>query len=88
MESSDVDEGDRVMNEGDQSSTTCVTKMVLTDSGVVREGVGWFSVDLSLNSCKQAIRMFFEWRREDNSCMQCMIPFQLDCIMAPEVSWV
>ena len=29
-----------VMNEGDNSSTTCITRTVLTDSGVVWEEVG------------------------------------------------
>ena len=36
-----VDEGDGVMNESDKSSTTRVTKTVLTDSGVVWERFGW-----------------------------------------------
>ena len=31
----DADEGNGVMNEGDQSSTTRVTRTVLTDRGVV-----------------------------------------------------
>ena len=53
-----------------------------------KELVGRFLVDLSLDSCIHAIRMFFEWRREDNSCMQCRIPLQLKCRMAPVVSWV
>ena len=37
----DVDEGDGVMNEGDKSSTTRVTRTVLTDSDVVWQGVSW-----------------------------------------------
>ena len=37
----EVDEGDGVKNEGDKSSTTRVTMMVLTDSGVFWEGVCW-----------------------------------------------
>ena len=36
-----MDEVDGVMNKGDESSTTCVTMTVLTDSGVVWKGVGW-----------------------------------------------
>ena len=32
-----ADEGDGMMNEGDKSSTTCITMTVFTDSGVVRE---------------------------------------------------
>ena len=35
----DAGEGDRVMNEGDKFSTTRVTSTVLTDSGVVWQGV-------------------------------------------------
>ena len=34
-----MDERDGVMNEGDKSSTTGVTKPVLTDSGVVWEEI-------------------------------------------------
>ena len=37
----EVDEGDGVMNEGNKFSITRVTRTVLTDSGVVWEGVGW-----------------------------------------------
>ena len=36
-----VDEGTGVMNEGDKSSTTHVTRTVHTNSGVVWEGGGW-----------------------------------------------
>ena len=62
------------MDEGNQSSTIRVTRTVVTDIGVVWEGflcflVVWFFVDLSLDSCIHAIRMFFEWIREDDSCM-------------------
>ena len=35
----DADKSDRMMNEGDKSSTTRVTRTVLTDGGVVWEGV-------------------------------------------------
>ena len=35
-------------------------------------------VGLSLNSCMQAMRIFFEWRRDDNSCIYCRIPLQLN----------
>ena len=35
----EADEGDRAVNEGDKSSITRVTRIVLTDNGVVREGV-------------------------------------------------
>ena len=35
------DEGDGVMNEGDKSSTTRGARLVLTDSGVVWEGIWW-----------------------------------------------
>ena len=35
----DVDEGDGVMNEGDESSTTRVTRTVHTDSAVVWQRV-------------------------------------------------
>ena len=35
----DADEGDEVMNEGDKSSTSRVTRTVLTDIGVVWKGV-------------------------------------------------
>ena len=45
-------------------------------------------VDISLDSCIQAMRMFFVWRRDDNSCIQYRIPLQLNCKMSPEVSWV
>ena len=34
-----MDERDGVMNEGDKSSTTRATRSVLTDSGVVWEGI-------------------------------------------------
>ena len=51
----DADEGDGVMDEGDKSSTTRVTRMALTDSGVVWEGVC-----RTLDSCIHAMRMFFE----------------------------
>ena len=37
----DAYEGDGVMNESDKFSTTRVTRTVLTDSGVVWEGVCW-----------------------------------------------
>ena len=37
----EVDEGDGVMNEGDQSSIIRGTMTVLTNSGVVWEGIGW-----------------------------------------------
>ena len=33
----------------------------------------------SLDSCINAVRIFIEWRREDNSCIQCRIPLQLNC---------
>ena len=69
------------------SSRPC-TKTVLMDSGVLWEGVCWISVDLSLDFCIHAMSMFFEKRRKDNSCMQCRIPLQLNCEMAPGVSWV
>ena len=36
-----MDECDGVMNEGDKSCTSRVTRMVLADSGVVWEGIGW-----------------------------------------------
>ena len=36
-----VDVGNGVVKEGDESSTTRSTRMILTHSGVVREGVGW-----------------------------------------------
>ena len=45
-------------------------------------------VDFSLDSCIHVVRMFFEWRREDNSCIQCRILLRLNCKMAPDVSWV
>ena len=32
--------------------------------------------------------MFCEWRRDDNSCTQCMIQLQLNSKMAPDVCWV
>ena len=37
----EVDESDGVMNEGNKSSNTRVTRTVLTGSGVVWEGIGW-----------------------------------------------
>ena len=37
----EVDEGDGVMNDGDKSSITRITRTVLTDSGEVWEVVGW-----------------------------------------------
>ena len=37
----EVDKGNGVMNEGDKSSTTHVSRTVLTDRGIVWEGVGW-----------------------------------------------
>ena len=64
----DADEGNAVMNEGDISSMTRVIRTVFTDSGIVREVV---LIDLILDSCIHAVRMLFEWRREDNSCIQC-----------------
>ena len=39
----------------------------------LREFVGKFLVYLSLDSCIHAMRMFLEWRREDNFCIQCRI---------------
>ena len=60
------DEGDGVMNEGDESSTTRVTRTVLSDKGVIWEE-SRFLVDLCLDSCIHATIIFFEWRREDNS---------------------
>ena len=47
----DADEGDRVMNGGEKSSNVRVTKAVLTVDRI------W--VDLSLDNCIHAIRMFF-----------------------------
>ena len=41
----DMDEGDEMMNEGDKSSTTHVTRTVLMDNGVVCEGVWWKNFD-------------------------------------------
>ena len=37
----DADEGDGVMSDDDKSSTTRVTRTVLTDIGVLWEGVYW-----------------------------------------------
>ena len=37
----EADEGDAVMNGGDKSSITRVTRKILTDSGVVWEEVSW-----------------------------------------------
>ena len=37
----EVDKGDRVINEGNQTSYTHVNSTALTDSGVACEGVGW-----------------------------------------------
>ena len=75
----EADKGDGVMNEGDKSSTSRVTRTIVTDCGVVRVRVCWFFflVDLSLGSVIHAMRMFFDWRREDNSRIQCRIPLQL-----------
>ena len=40
-------------------------------------------VNLSLDFCIYTMRMFFEWRRDDNYCIQCWIPLQLNCKIAP-----
>ena len=75
-----------VMNEGDKSSNTRITRTILTDSGIIWEGVGYrFLVDFSLDICIYVTRIFFEWRREDNFCAQSRIPLQLNCRMAPAV---
>ena len=37
----EMDEGDGVLNEGDKSSTICITRTDLTGSGVAWERVGW-----------------------------------------------
>ena len=37
----EVGEGDGVVNEVNKSSTTCITRRVLTDSNVVWKGAGW-----------------------------------------------
>ena len=57
----DADEGDKV-NEND--STTRVTRVVLKPSGVFgKEFVGRILVDLSLDSCRDVVRMFFRVKK-------------------------
>ena len=58
--------------------------MLLQDLWVVNK----ILVDLNLDFCIDHMRMFFEWRWEDNSCIQCRIPLHSDCKMAPELSLV
>ena len=40
-----------------------------------KEFVGRTLVGLSLDSCVQAMRMFFEWRMNGNSCIQCCVGY-------------
>ena len=54
------------------------TRTVLKDSGVVWEELeGIYMEGVSLEPCRQAIRIPLEWRRDESSCMQCRTPFQL-----------
>ena len=73
---SEVGIADAVVNEGDKSFITRITRTVLTDSGLVREGVGGRPmVGFNLDSCIHITKISSEWRTEDYSCRPCQIRF-------------